>query len=415
MKTLRLILSGFVASVAAAGLRADDVLDRVEESLTASAFDAVVRARLSGALELEQYRLQLPAPGLLDTTRRDVFNPRLALFLDAQLGERIYLFAQARVDRGFDPGYEETEIRLDEYALRLTPLKNAPLYFQVGKFATIVGNWVPRHDAWTNPFISAPLPYENLTGVWDFDVVHSTNQLMQWSHVRPGLLPAITAVEKERRLPVIWGPSYALGAAAFGSVGKFSYALEVKNAALSSRPDEWRDDTAERWAHPTVSGRLGFRPNEMWSFGASASSGAYLRPFVVPLPGRGLGDYRETVLATDAGFAWHHWQAWAEVFAARFAVPNLGNADSVAYYTEVKYKLTPQLSGAVRWNQHLFASFSERGTRVNWGRDIWRLDLAPAYRFTPHTQLKLQYSLEHEAGAVRDYASELAAQFTLRF
>jgi hypothetical protein len=81
----------------------------------------------------------------------------------------------------------------------------------------------------------------------------------------------------------------------------------------------------------------------------------------------------------------------------------------------VKYKFTPQFFGAVRWNQHLFASFPERGARVDWGRDFWRLDLAPGYRFTPHTQLKLQYSLAHESGADRDYAHEVAGQLTVRF
>jgi hypothetical protein len=415
MKIARFTFCCLAAGLAPAGLGADDFLDRLEESLTASAFQAELRARLSGTLDLEQYHFQGPAPGVIDTTDHNLFNPRLGLFLDAQLGAKVYIFAQARIDRGFDPGYDETEVRLDEYALRLTPWTNTRLHFQVGKFATIAGNWVPRHGSWTSPFISAPLPYEHLTGMWDFDVVHSSNQLLQWSHLRAGLPAAVTAIEKERRLPMIWGPSYALGAATFGSSGKFSYALELKNAALSSRPDEWHDGTAGRWAHPTTSGRLGFRPNEMWSLGWSASTGSYLRPFAAPVTGHGRGDYRETVLATDASFAWHHWQVWSEAFATRFAIPTVGNADTMAYYTEVKYKFTPQLSGALRWNQQWFASIPDHGTRTKWGRDLWRLDLAPGYRFTPHTQLKLQYSLEHESGAVRDYAHWVAVQFTLRF
>jgi hypothetical protein len=414
MRSVRRTFAVLVA-LAAAHLAAQDFLDRVEETLTASAFDAAWRGRLSGTLDLEQYRFQGAAPGLIDTASRDLFTPRLALFLDAQLGEKIYVFAQTRVDRGFDPGDDETQVRLDEYAVRATPFSGARLHVQAGKFATIVGNWVPRHDAWANPFVTAPLPYENLTGVWDFDAVHSSNQLLQWSHVRGGLSAATTAIEKTRRLPIVWGPGYAQGAAAFGSLGKFSYALEVKNAALSSRPDEWRDGSDARWAHPTLSARVGFRPNEMWSFGWSASEGSYLRPFAVPLVGYGRGDYRETVLASDAGFAWHHWQAWAEIFAARFAVPGVGGADTLAYYVEAKYKLTPQLFVAARWNQQRFGAIPDRAGNVTWGRDTWRLDLAPGYRFTPHAQLKLQYSLRQETGAAPAYAHELAAQLTLRF
>jgi hypothetical protein len=45
---------------------------------------------------------------------------------------------------------------------------------------------------------------------------------------------------------------------------------------------------------------------------------------------------------------------WAEFYEARFEVPNVGDADTFAYYVEAKYKFTPQLFGAVRWNQQLF-------------------------------------------------------------
>ncbi len=414
--------SGFallMLGLLAARLGADEFFDRVEDALSASAFGAELRARISGTLELEGYRFQTPAPALLQADGADLVAPRMTLFLDSQLGPYFYVFAQSRVDRGFDPDNDgSTRMRLDEYALRVSPWLDGRLHFQVGKFATVVGNWVPRHGAWGNPFITAPLPYENLTGVWDFDAARSSNQLLQWSHVRPGLPAAITANEKYRRLPVIWGPSYAMGAAMFGTLGKFSYAAELKNSALSSRPDEWHDGSATRWDHPTVSGRLGWRPDEMWNLGFSASSGAYLRPFVAPtLPaGRGLGDYRETVLAHDLGFAWHHWQAWAEIFATRFVVPGVGHADTGAYYAEVKYKFTPQFFGAVRWNQQLFGTIPDRVTGpTTWGRDAWRIDLGPGYRFSPHSQFKLQYSVTHETAARHEFAQLAAVQFMVRF
>jgi hypothetical protein len=71
-------------------------------------------------------------------------------------------------------------------------------------------------------------------------------------------------------------------------------------------------------------------------------------------PGRDISDYREFVLGQDISFAWHHLQLWAEFYEARFEVPNVGDADTFAYYVEAKYKFTPQLFGAVRWNQQLF-------------------------------------------------------------
>src|SRR5581483_370291 len=150
------------------------------------------------------------------------------------------------------------------------------------------------------------------------------------------------------------------GAAAFGTAGRFQYALEVKNAALSSRPGSW-NSAGSLWDHPAVSGRLGYTPNVMWNLGVSASSGPYLRDSAAALlpAGRGLGDYRETLAGADASLAWHHFEAWAEMYEARFRIPGVGDADSSAYYVEGKLKFAPQWFAALRWNQELFSSLPD--------------------------------------------------------
>ena len=390
-------------------------LDQVGEALTLSAYGEQVRLRLSGTLDVEGYHLPLPAPGLLYTDGPNLFNSRLSLFFDAQLGSRVYFFAQGRADRGFDPTDDGARGRLDEYAVRFSVGRFRHVQVQAGKFSTVVGNWVPRHGSWQDPFITAPLPYENLTGIWDKVAARSGAQLLNWAHVKTSAIAGAEYAEKPLRTPIIWGPSYASGFAVFGQVGRVDGALEVKNASLSSHPETWALD---HWQHPAVSGRLGYRPNAMWNLGLSASTGTYLRPSAKPtlLAGYALADYRQTVLAHDISFAWHHWQVWAEFYAARFAVPNVANADTFACYTEVKYKFTPRVFGALRWNQQLFARIGDgRGGRAPWGRDTWRIDLATGYRFTPHAQLKFQYSLQREATDRRDLGDLFSAQYTVRF
>jgi hypothetical protein len=417
MKRLVLILGG-LALVATAARGADDYfVDRLDDALTVSAWQGEFRARLSGTLDLEGYHLQQPTTGLIYTDGSNLFNPRLTLFLDAQLGRQIYIFAQTRADRGFDPSDEGGQVRLDEYALRFTPGNDVRFNVQVGKFATVVGNWVQRHGSWDNPFITAPLPYENLTGIWNVVAARSDAILLGWAHVKPPMTPALEYSEKPLRTPIIWGPSYTTGAEVFGEIDRMKYAFEVKNGSLSSHPDTWTESET-LWEHPTVSGRLGYQPNEMWDFGVSASTGPYLRPDVertLPMD-HGLGDYRQTVFGQDISFAWHHLQVWTEVYGARFAIPKVGNVDTLAYYAEAKYKFTPQFFGAVRWNQQLFSTVPDpSGGTIPWGRDAWRIDVAPGYRFTPHTEFKLQYSLEREDNAPRTYDGTIALQLVVRF
>jgi len=385
----------------------DDFLDRLDTALSISAFHDNLRVRLSGTLDLEIYQFEQPAPGLIDSNIDTLFNPRLTLFLDAQIGSQIYFFAQSRLDRGFDPSDHGAQVRLDEYALRVTPWEDGRFTVQIGKFATVVGNWVPRHLSWDNPFINGPLVYENVTAIQDKYAAFSPLEFLYGPYYEG----------KYAFNPVIWGPSYASGISVSGQLGKFDYAVEMKNASLSSRPESWYV-TENGFENPTFSGRFGFRPNEAWNFGLSASEGPYFRREAEPTlpPGRDIDDYREFVLGQDVSFAWRHLQLWAEFYEARFEVPRVGNADTFAYYIEAKYKFTPQLFGAIRWNQQLFSTISDGyGHNVNWSPDLGRIDIAAAYRFTPHMQLKLQYGFQHETSSPGDDNHLFAAQFTIRF
>jgi hypothetical protein len=406
MKTSRLLLAIALAAFVPPVAEADDFLDRLDESLTFTGYNDKVRARLSGTLDLEGYLFEGTPPGLIQSTSTSLFNPRLSLFFDGQFGSQVYVFVQSRVDRGFDPSDDGAQLRLDEYAIRFTPWEDGRLNIQVGTFATVVGRWVERHLSWDNPFLNAPLPYENVTSVEDARAPSE-----------PRLSIGVPE-EKYEYNPVIWGPSYASGVSVAGRIGQFDYAAEVKNASLSSRPEQWHV-TERGFENPTVSGRLGFRPNEIWNFGFSASDGAYFTSEAAPtLPmGRDIGDYHETVLGQDISFEWHHLQIWAEFIEARFEIPGFGDADTFAYFIEAKYKFAPQVFGALRWNQQFFGDVPDHrfGGMVPWGRDLWRTDAAIGYRLTAHTQLKVQYSVQRDAYGLRDLTHMLGAQFTVRF
>src|SRR4051794_7857640 len=101
MKVFRFLCLCLV--IASGKVKADDFLDQLDEALSFDAFDGNVRGRLSGLLDLELYGIDQPPPGLIYTDDSVLVNPRLSLFFDTQLGRHIYVFAQARADRDFDP------------------------------------------------------------------------------------------------------------------------------------------------------------------------------------------------------------------------------------------------------------------------------------------------------------------------
>jgi hypothetical protein len=401
--TLALILGGTIARA--------DFLDDLNDALLFGG-NGPLRLRLSGLADLEAYYFDGAPPALIESDNRFLINPRLSIFADAQLGSHFYASAQIRVDRGFDPEDGGVNLRADEYFLRARPFDSAVINVQIGKFATVIGNWVPRHYSWENPFINAPLPYENLTGIWDSAAPDSVDTLLYWGHV--GEYDSGDYSDKYLRLPVIWGPSYASGISIFGLIDRFDYAAELKNSALASRPESW-DVTQVGFAHPTFSARIGARPNEMWTFGVSASAGPYLLSSAAPTlpPGRSIGDHRELVLAQDVSFAWRHLQIRAEFFETRFEVPHVGHADTLAYYVEAKYKVTPQLFAALRWNQQLFGTVRDDDEDVQWGNDTWRIDAALGYRFTNYLQAKVQYSFTRTSEKIAPHL--IATQLTFKF
>lgn len=402
MKCFASLCSLFLIARAAWG--ADDLLDELDEALTRSFFHDQLRVRFSGMLDLEYYNFPQPPPGLIRADgQHDLFVPRLSMFVDAKAGRAIYFFAQTRFDNGFDPSDLGWQWRLDEYAVRITPWEDGRFNLQLGKFSTVVGGWVERHLSWDNPLINAPLPYENPSLVSDLEIPLTAQSFR-----------AVPGFDKYEFLPIIWGPVYAIGASVAGRVGMFEYAVELKNAGVSSRPESWYDYNFE---DPAVGGRLSYLPNEAWRFGVSFAENSYLVAAARPLPsGSDHSDYRQYLFGQEISYARGHFQIWAEVFESRFEIPRLGNADVFAYYIEAKYKITPQLFAALRWNQEFFDSGTDSmGVSIAKAHDVSRVEAALAYRFTAHTQLKLQYSVARGNFVSNGTTGTFAAQFTVRF
>jgi hypothetical protein len=393
----------------------------LERPLSLSGFEDLVRLQVTGTLDAEAWWFERPAPGLLFTDENHFFNPRATFYVDAQLGPRWYTFGQIRVDRGFDPTDGDLRLRADEYAVRITLDESRDTHFQLGKFATIVGTWAPRHNSWDYAFVTAPAAYEVLTAMWDNEAPESANELFHWAYIRPPSPVEEELFYRTLSLPILWGGSYTTGAALAGRAGTFTYAAEVKNQSLSSRPESW-DLDRYGWENPTWSGRLAWEPSPAWTWGLSASTGTYLYARRLeqeghgPAAGYSLHDYRQLLLGQDLTYTGRRWQVWAEIFVSRFEIPGVADADVYSWYLETKYKISPQFFVGARWNEQLYARIDDPlGGRTRWGRNLRRIDLAPGYRFSEWLQLKLQLSLQHEETDPRPWSLLAVTQLTARF
>lgn len=392
----------------AAAAQGQPALDWLGEKLDFATPDGRLRVQFSGLADAEFYAFDEPAPGLV-FGESALFSPRLALFGELVAGRQWYFLTQFRVDNGFDPGSVPAgDARFDEYFARYTPWTGGELNVQAGKFAANFGGWARRHDSWSNPLITAPSLYEEITVVGD-------------RAAPPGPAAFVARrgqpVQKAKWQPAVWGPSYTTGAAVTGTLGEFDYAFEVKNASVSSRPYAW-DAWNHDFDHPTFTGRAGWRPSARWNFGVSGSGGAYLLPDAeATLPaGTGLGDFPQITLGADAAWAHARWQLWGEWMAGRFDVPNVGDADFTGGHLEARYKATAHLFLAARANVLLFGDVPDGvGGETAWDNNLFRLDLGAGWRFNRHWQAKVQYSNVQRGDPSVAGENLFAAQFTVKF
>jgi len=381
-------------------------LGQLKDALTYQSENGQFYAHLSGQTELTEYYLDGQPYGLLYSNPNShfLFAPRLTLNLDAAYGDRLTFFAKFRWDDGFDPAYLNNDARLDEIYAR-TVLLPGHLDFQAGKFATVFGSYVNRHDSWDNPFINAPLPYEQVTSALDGFI---TPDAASFASIRNQPDDSTTWV------PVIWGPSYTPGAAFFSTWGQWDWAAQASTQSLSSRPETWN---TLQFSRPTFTTRLGWHPDVAWSLGVSGSMGPYLMAEAAPglPPGKSLRDYNQMVLGADAAWAWHDWQVSGEFIFNRFQVPNAGNADTYAWYLETKYQLSTRLFVAARWNQEIYRPINTATGPQNWDNDKMRIDLGLGYKWSPNFLTKIQYSWQHQETSFQNGNQMIGVQLVFRF
>lgn len=326
-------------------------------------------------------------PAFLEFDKGYLLDPRFSLSFDYQPDPRFYLHTTVRADRGFDPGTQPNgDFRLDSLILRYRPFADNTLNLQAGKFPTIVGNWVPTHHYYEDPFLLAPLPYSAITGI---NVNNPVNHSPQAIEARANASNPTIHRAKTNWSSIIWGPAYANGFAAFGSKGNFDYAFEFKNTSLGSSPDEW-DFGQGDFGDPLIAARFGYRPDAAWAFGLSASHGPYLNAGYRGELGR--GDFNQSLIGLDLRWSHRNWIVSGEAFFSTYDALT-EDLQTFSYYVQARYKAAPGLWFAGRFGQTLSNEITvPSGGQAPWSPELLRAEISLGWRITPELLLKTQYA-----------------------
>lgn len=359
------------------------------DALIMPAEKSVFRLDLRPSVEAVSWASDDPPPALLDSDDSVFFAPVLRLDADGAAGDHWFFHSSLRADRGFDAVSRESgDIRLDEVFLRWRVGGDQRLNFQIGRFPTAFGGWVAGHDFFDDPFLSAPLPYSQIIGVQTRDPAAMTPAAI--AARASGAAPPVSRLSKQNWASLVWGPSYGTGASVFGATEHFDYALELKNASLSSHSDSWEGNGFE---DPAVTARVGWRPDAAWALGASASRGPWLEDNV---PGLDRADLQQTTIGLDVRWAHRDFIVTSEIVLSEFETPAAGDLCAASWYLSGRWKFSEGMWLAARFGQMIANdATAPAGGDVEWQPDVWRAELAAGWRVTSSILLKASYGFTH--------------------
>jgi hypothetical protein len=402
--------AGMGAPESATGGWYEEAVDRFREFRSIASPDGGFRLNTDFWLTQDFEVFERPPPPLVQTGQSQIYWPQLNGLLSMEFGEHLSFVALGQAYRGFDPVDESVSANLSEYFVVLQPFDTPALVLKGGTFATCYGQWVNRHFSFQNPLINAPMMYEVMTNVSD-----GSDNLSATPGRAAFLNRKNLASNVPGWLPVVWGPSYTSGGQIGGTAGIFDYALELKNAGLASRPSDWQF-WQKSFSYPTLTGRVGVRPDAAWNIGVSGSGGSYITSQPRVTNTLDPWDATQSVVGADVSWASGPLQIWAEAAWSQWQIPNLGPADAWTYFVESKWKISPEVWLAGRWNQQLYGEFDAvGGGTTSWGNDTWRIDACVGLRLDRFMQFKVQYSYLDQVGFDQQSPNLFAIQLVMEF
>jgi hypothetical protein len=408
----------------------ESFLERLRQFQSFGTEDGQISFNADVWLTLDYMVFSTPPPGFIQTSNGQIFAPTLSGLFTLDISKHLEFVFLGLVNRGFDPTETSVQSQPAEYYTQVTPFDTPVLNFKGGKFQTAFGQWTNRHFSTQNSLINAPMMYGQMTSVTD-------------GNANAGIAPNTTAMVDRKNsasppvtkwIPIVWGPSYASGFQLNGTVGtlqQLDWAFEMKNASLSSRPQEW-DLWNRGFNYPTFTGRAGFRPDAAWNLGVSASTGSYISQAAydrfsnTSKAGSSIGESRQNVVGTDISYAHGPIELWSEFAWSQYEVPDakagksVGNIGAYSYFIESKWKFMPQFWLSGRWNQQLYSNVTPAtgpgaGSETPWYNNLWRADACLGFKINRYTQFKVQYSYTEEAGDVDPGQNLFAVELVIQF
>jgi hypothetical protein len=313
----------------------------------------------------------------------EIIAHRLRLFTDIFAGDHLYALVEVRSDRGHAPARGSIRARIEQAFVRASSTDGSR-GAQAGRFASPFGAYALRHLTSADPFLRPPLAYDYRTVMNDSHAPGGAGGFLTWQNW-PELFRLPGA-------PAVWGVPYQWGAMAFGSLGPVDLRVAALNSAPSSDPDAW-SLSRDGLEHPSWVVAARTSPLASVELGVSYNRGPWMDEIAAGSVETGATrwDFIQEMVSADVVISRGATVARAEVIADFWEVPNIEpRAHEVAYGAEVQQDFAAGLSIAGRVGYIDFRPITNGdGARVEWDRDVFRLEASAGYRLVRNAGILL--------------------------
>ncbi len=300
------------------------------------------------------------------------------------------------------------------YALyvRIRPWTTRHIDIQVGRVPPTFGEYARRTYASDNPLIGYPLAYQYLTSLRPDSLPATADELLRKRSLGWLTRYTIGDTTPHAGVPLVSAFRWDTGVQIHGGApnGLLNGTVSVTTGTLSN--PLFTDDNAGR----QIAGRVELRPATGLLVGASAARGPFVSADAARVAGvEGKGDLDQTAWGTDVEYSRGYYVLRFESIASAWRVPGIRapfiDSPLRAFSTSVegRYKLTPALYVAGRYDHIGFSDLTGTVVTVPWEAPVTRVEVGTGYSILRNLRVKLAVQRNWRDGGVLTRRATLAA------
>ncbi|MFN7980887.1 MAG: hypothetical protein U0Q11_03440 [Vicinamibacterales bacterium] len=315
----------------------------------------------------------------------------------AGLSTAVRLTRQVSVLGDFRTEYERTPWVYSLY-VRVKPFGNRDIDVQAGRIPSVFGSFSRHAYSADNPLIGYPLAYQYLTSLRPDALPADPDDLIRMRG--RGWLSSFPLGDQTPRagLPLANALQMDTGVEVHGATSWLELAASVTNGSLSN-PLVRDTNTGKQ-----IAGRAAFKPVTGLVAGVSVSRAPYVTSTAANAAFASTNRFVQRAIGADVEYSRDHYLLRLETVSSEYRLSTIApTLRAMGTAVEGRYKLTPRLYAAARFDHLGFNTVSGAARTATWEAPVTRWETGAGYALQHNTHVRMSFQHNRrDGGRVRE-------------